>query len=245
MAGEIDANDMAVTGVLFLDEGVRLQRHDDRGQSCMTMSGQHTSKRSVSAAEPATAMAHADVVEDFINRAAACGSRSVPPSEIVKLLAAPMMELATHAKSWLRAEHLQSRAEGYARNLIYSAPDGHLSLYALVWLPGQWTPIHDHGSWGVVGVVEGVLEEQNYVRLSPDDGRDEAIKLSRGGIVLLTPGAVSTFVPNPDHIHVTGVSADTERVVSLHLYGRAMTDFNVYDLVTGTRRRVEAGRVDN
>ena len=77
------------------------------------------------------------------------------------------------------------------------------------------------------------------------DGRDEAIKLSSGGIVLLTPGAVSTFVPNPDHIHVTGVSADSERVVSLHLYGRAMTDFNVYDLVAGTRRRVEAGRVDN
>jgi len=30
----------------------------------------------------------------------------------------------------------------------------------LVWLPGQWTPVHDHGSWGVVGLVRGVLE--NY-----------------------------------------------------------------------------------
>jgi predicted metal-dependent enzyme (double-stranded beta helix superfamily) len=30
-------------------------------------------------------------------------------------------------------------------------------------MPGQWTPVHDHGSWGVVGVVEGVLEERSYV----------------------------------------------------------------------------------
>jgi molybdenum cofactor biosynthesis enzyme MoaA len=53
-------------------------------------------------------------------------------------------------------------------SLIYNAPDGSLSLYALVWLPGQWTPVHDHGSWGVVGVAEGVLEERSYVRLTAD-----------------------------------------------------------------------------
>ncbi len=211
----------------------------------MTIRSPRASDRTVSVVEQTAAIALADVVGEFIGLAAACGARSAPPSDIVRILVAPMMELATDAKSWLRTEYLQSRAEGYARNLIYSAPDGNLSLYALVWLPGQWTPIHDHGSWGVVGVVEGVLEEQNYVRLSPDDGRDAGIALARGGVVLLTRGAVSTFVPNPDHIHVTGVSTEGKPVVSLHLYGRAMTDFNVYDMAAGTRRRVAAGKIDN
>jgi predicted metal-dependent enzyme (double-stranded beta helix superfamily) len=114
-----------------------------------------------------------------------------------------------------------------------------MSLYAIVWEPGQWTPIHDHGSWGVVGVVEGVLEERNYVRLSPDRGADTDIELVRGGMILLCEGAVTSFVPNPDHIHVTGVPTERTRAVTLHLYGRMMSSFNVYDVVARSRRRVE------
>ena len=58
------------------------------------------------------------------------------------------------------------RTSHYTRNLIHEAPGGDLSLYAIVWLPGQWTPVHDHGSWGVVGVVQGVLEERSYLSAS-------------------------------------------------------------------------------
>ncbi|MFC5429813.1 hypothetical protein ACFPTO_13545 [Paraburkholderia denitrificans] len=57
-------------------------------------------------------------------------------------------------------EMLRARSR-HTRNLIHEAPDKSLSLYALVWLPGQWTPVHGHGSWGVVGVIEGTLEERS------------------------------------------------------------------------------------
>ncbi len=99
--------------------------------------------------------------------------------------------------------------------------------------------MHDHGSWGVVGVLEGVLEERSYVRLSPDRGANEGIDLVRGGVILLGHGAVTSFVPNPDHIHVTGVPPERPRAVSLHLYGRMMSSFNTYDVSAGTRYRVE------
>ncbi len=122
---------------------------------------------------------------------------------------------------------------------MYDAPDESLSLYTLVWSPGQWTPVHDHGSWGVVAVLEGVLEERNDVRLSPDREADEGIHLVRGGVILLGRGAVTSFVPNPDHIHVTGVPPGRPRAVSLHLYGCTMNSFNTYDVAAGTRRRVE------
>jgi hypothetical protein len=91
----------------------------------------------------------------------------------------------------------------------------------------------------VVGVVEGVLEERSYVRLTPDRGADHGIELARGGVILLGKGAVTSFVPNPDHIHITGVAADRPRAVSLHLYGRTMSSFNLYDVAAGTRRRIE------
>lgn len=175
----------------------------------------------------------------FIEEALSRSRAHSDPCDAVLAIAPLMMELSAHADEVLQEPHYRSDPDHYARNLIYCAPDNSLSLYALVWLPGQWTPVHDHGSWGVVGVAEGILEERSYVRQSADDGRDEGIALARGGIVLLPPRAVSTFVPNPDHIHITGVPAYRPRAVSLHLYGRTMSNFNLYDVEAGTRRRID------
>lgn len=179
------------------------------------------------------------VLDEFIASAVACSREHPAPADCVLATAPLMLELLEGAATFLEPQHYRSDPGHYARNLIYAAPDKSLSLYALVWLPGQWTPIHDHGSWGVVGVLEGVLEERSYVRLSHDRDADAGIELVRGGVVLLAKGAVTSFVPNPDHIHVTGVPADRPRAVSLHLYGRAMTSFNIYDLAARSRKRIE------
>ena len=178
-------------------------------------------------------------LQSFIAQAKAHSGNQHQPADCVLSLAPLMLELIEQAGTFLEPQHYQSSDEGYARNLIYEAPDRSLSLYALVWLPGQWTPIHDHGSWGVVGVVEGVLEERSYVRLSVDRGADHDIDLVRGGVVLLGRGAVTSFVPNPDHIHVTGVPQNRPRAVSIHLYGRTMSNFNIYDLPTRSRKQIQ------
>jgi predicted metal-dependent enzyme (double-stranded beta helix superfamily) len=177
-------------------------------------------------------------LESFIAQAAAHTRDRSDPADCVLALAPLMLELIERATTFLEPQHYRSDPNHYARNLVYAAPDASLSLYTLVWSPGQWTPVHDHGSWGVVGVLEGVLEERSYVRLSPDRGADAGIDLVRGGVILLRRGAVTSFVPNPDHIHVTGVAAERPRAVSLHLYGRTMNSFNTYDISSGTRRRV-------
>jgi predicted metal-dependent enzyme (double-stranded beta helix superfamily) len=179
------------------------------------------------------------VLEDFIAQAVARSRDHPAPADCVLELAPLMLDLLGSAETFLEARHYRSTPAGYTRNLVYALPDKSLSLYSLVWLPGQWTPVHDHGSWGVVGVLEGVLEERSYVRLSPDRDADENIDLVRGGVVLLGRGAVTTFVPNPDHIHVTGVPEERKRAVSLHLYGRLMSNFNIYDVAARSRRRIE------
>ena len=160
--------------------------------------------------------------------------------------AAPLMlDLAACGSALLADGHKRDDPAAYARNAIHlGAADG-VSLFALVWRPGQWTPIHDHGTWGVVGVLEGVLEERSYLPAGShiDDG--ETIDLQPGGITLLTPGAVATFVPNPDHIHITGVPADREKAISLHLYGRLMNNYHFYDLETRSRRLVDVSHFDS
>ena len=199
------------------------------------------------------------------------------PSEIVRALAPRMRKLLQVAPEFLEPRHRQGRSDRYTRNLIFAGDDDALSLFTLVWAPGQRTPIHDHGTWGVVGVLEGMLEEQSFVRVdnekaaNPDkwvDGDaaanpdqavdsgaathtvegvdceaaehpDERIELTPGGFVLLPPGAVVTFLPDPDHIHETGVPANRGPTLSLHLYGRFLSAFHVYDRAAGTRRLVQ------
>jgi 3-mercaptopropionate dioxygenase len=178
-------------------------------------------------------------LDRFIERSIEHSCACAEPADCVLALAPLMLDLLDAAGSFLEPHHFRSEPDHYARNLIFSTPDNSLSLYALVWMPGQWTPVHDHGSWGVVGIVEGMLEERGYVRISADRGKDSGIELVRGGVILLGRGAVTSFVPNPDHIHVTGVPVGRPRAVSLHLYGRTMNAFNTYDVAAGTRQRVD------
>ena len=178
------------------------------------------------------------VLDTFFYQATALVRARPEPADCVLALAPLMLDLVDRAPTFLDARHFRADPDHYARHLVHAEPDDSLSLYALVWSPGQWTPVHDHGSWGVVGVLEGVLEERSYVRISCDREADDGIQLARGGVVLLRQGAVTGFVPDPDHIHVTGVPAQRTRAVSLHLYGRAMDSYNTYDVGAGTRRRV-------
>jgi 3-mercaptopropionate dioxygenase len=153
--------------------------------------------------------------------------------------AAPLMErLLDGDKSFLKPEHFRADPAHYARNAIHVAADERMSLFALVWLPGQWTPVHDHGTWGVVGILQGTLEERSYMAPGAITA-DTGIHLKRGGVVLLKEKSITSFVPNPDHIHMTGVPASREMAVSLHLYGRNMNSFHIYDVAQGTRRLID------
>lgn len=177
----------------------------------------------------------------FIEACRDCALQNPEPADAVHAIAPHMHDLIGAAESFLKPEHLRPEALHYARNAIYIAPDSSMSLYALVWTPGQWTPIHDHGSWGVVGVWRGVLHERSFIRADSGREQDTNIDLYRGGVLLLAPGTVTSFVPNPDHIHVTGVPGDAAPVVSLHLYGRNMDSFHIYDPGTRSRSRVQVG----
>ena len=179
-------------------------------------------------------------LEKFVEQCREVIRGDYPPAESVEKIVPLMYNLLSGDKSFLKPEHFQSDPDHYARNAIFIDEGNLMSLYALVWQPGQWTPIHDHGTWGVVGVHEGALEERSYMRADSQTGAElDNIDLLRGGVILLPPDAVTSFVPNPDHIHVSGNPSPDKRVVSLHLYGNAMAGFHVYDEKTRTRKWVE------
>ena len=125
---------------------------------------------------------------------------------------AARLEALLRADGWLAPEHGRGSRDGYRQHLLHVSPSRRLSVVALVWLPGQSTPIHDHVSWCVVGVYRGVELETRY-RLA-DGGR----VLVPTGTVVARPGHVEALVPPEENIHsVTAVGA--EKTISIHVYG--------------------------
>jgi 3-mercaptopropionate dioxygenase len=178
-------------------------------------------------------------LDEFIADCHSVAATNAEPADCV-IAVAPLMErLLDGDRSFLRPAHFRSDRDHYARNAIYISADEQLSLFALVWLPGQWTPVHDHGSWGVVGVLQGLLEERSLMAVDGSITADHGIRLKRGGVLLLNERSISSFVPNPDHIHMTGVPQERAMAVTLHLYGRNMNSFHIYDVEKGTRSLVD------
>ena len=128
--------------------------------------------------------------------------------------------------------------ENYARQRILECENGHWSVYAICWFPGQYTPIHDHGTWGVVGVLQGCLHE-HQMALIEHVPEDNIYRLAPAGVCLLSRGAINTFVPEPDHIHRSGVPMSGQPTASIHLYGRVMTHYHAYDMQSGTRSQLD------
>src|SRR4030081_3781324 len=62
----------------------------------------------------------------------------------------------------LTAEQRFGSPDGYRSHTLHVEPDGSFSILALVWRPGQMTRIHDHVTWCVFGVIQGVEHEELY-----------------------------------------------------------------------------------
>ena len=62
----------------------------------------------------------------------------------------------------LNAAQLAGDPAGYQTHRLHAEPDGSFSIAAMVWRPGQVTPIHDHVSWCVTGVLQGTEYEEIF-----------------------------------------------------------------------------------
>ncbi|MFI7616509.1 cysteine dioxygenase [Nonomuraea terrae] len=97
--------------------------------------------------------------------------------------------------------------DGYVTHILHAEDD--FSIVAVVWRPGQGTPIHDHVSWCTFGIISGIEHETLY-----RDMGDHLVEIGRADN---RPGEVSGFAPPGDIHKVRNTSAETG--ISLHIYG--------------------------
>jgi 3-mercaptopropionate dioxygenase len=121
-------------------------------------------------------------------------------------------ELRRHlpAPDVLTAEQRLGSPDDYTGHTLYVEPDGSFSIVALVWRPGQVTRIHDHTTWCVLGVIQGVEHEELF------DADLNVIGHHENHV-----GEVSAFAP-PGDIHRVRNNGETT-AISIHVYGTDIT----------------------
>jgi 3-mercaptopropionate dioxygenase len=101
--------------------------------------------------------------------------------------------------------------DGYRTHLLHAEPDGSFSIVALVWRPGQETPIHDHVTWCVFGVIQGVEHEELFAL---DEAGGYLVEAGSG---VNRTGEVSGSAPPGDIHRVRNAGEDV--AISVHVYG--------------------------
>jgi predicted metal-dependent enzyme (double-stranded beta helix superfamily) len=110
----------------------------------------------------------------------------------------------------LTAEQRLGSPDDYCAYPLHAEPDGSFSIVALVWRPGQFTRIHDHVTWCVLGVIQGVEHEELFDADLNLVGRNEN-----------HVGDVGGFAP-PGDIHRVRNTSETT-AISIHIYGTDIT----------------------
>lgn len=125
----------------------------------------------------------------------------------------------TLARLVLDEAFLQSQYQSMDPNdiVLYRSPNRSFSVRAFIWEPGVRYPIHDHGSWGIVGAYFNQIKEFKYIRL--DDGSREGFaQVQAVNEAVLNPGETTYVLPLNEGIH--RMETVNDRVaITIHVYG--------------------------
>jgi predicted metal-dependent enzyme (double-stranded beta helix superfamily) len=112
----------------------------------------------------------------------------------------------------LTAAQREGSVDSYRRHLLAADPLGRYAVAALVWMPGQMSPVHAHHTWCGYAVIEGTLTEKVFEWSEATQCASQVRTHPRAS------GAVSFTRAGRSGIHQLG-NACNARAVSLHLYG--------------------------
>lgn len=113
----------------------------------------------------------------------------------------------------LSPENREGDPDGYRQHILHVEDDGSFSIVSLVWLPKQQTAIHDHVSWCVVGVHQGIETEERF-NIIANNGESHLAVAATG----VAPQGDVMWLSPPGDIHRVNCSSP-EKTISIHVYG--------------------------
>jgi predicted metal-dependent enzyme (double-stranded beta helix superfamily) len=110
---------------------------------------------------------------------------------------------------WLPEAYAEPDPRYYQQYLLYCDPLERFSMVSFVWGPGQSTPIHDHGVWGLIGMLRGAELSHDW---DPASRR-------RTGTTRLEPSMVAAVSPAIGDVHQVENAYADRASISIHVYG--------------------------
>ncbi len=166
------------------------------------------------------------LIDDVENIVAAGGGEQAVTTQV-----AASLELALADGLDLPAGFMAANPERYVMYPLYVAPDGAFSIAAAVWNVGQSTPIHDHQTWGVVGIHSGVEGEERFE--PPEEGVAPVFVDTESW----KPGQVTICCTTDRDLHRVTCASEIP-CVGIHIYGADIGTLRrkAYDEATGDVR---------
>jgi predicted metal-dependent enzyme (double-stranded beta helix superfamily) len=156
-----------------------------------------------------------------LDRAVEAGSVQAVTREVKQVLEDLLGEGVLRLPNRFRA----TRADTYARRLLYRDPAGRYTAIVMTWGPGQGTPVHDHGGlWCVEGVVEGQIAVTRY---DVSRQRDDRFRVTALDTIVAGIGEAGRLLPPTDH-HIIANALSDQASLTLHVYGGELGECQVF-----------------
>jgi len=153
-----------------------------------------------------------------------------------------LSELISH-DDWLPDQFAQPSSEHYQQYLLYCDPMERFSVVSFVWGVDQSTPIHDHTVWGLIGVMRGAEQcEEFYLEPTATTNQLQSKRTHK-----LLCGCIDRVSPLIGDIHKVS-NAHTDGIsISIHVYGANIGAVNraIYDPTTGCKEMFISGYSNN
>jgi len=150
----------------------------------------------------------------------------------------PLLRRAMDGPGWTDERYAAAMEGGRRGFEYYRNPDGSLFVYGVLFRHGHPTPVHDHVTWGLIGVFSGEQRTARYRR--KDDGSTPghcSVEVVADDV--LRHGATYPLLP-PHDIHRIEVVSPGEGL-SIHVLGAdlRLQRRRIFDVAAGTCQEVE------
>ena len=165
-------------------------------------------------------------INDFIDQVREIVKTGGTEEEVTARVAV-VLEPILDEPNLLNADQLLVKKEGFTLNRIHVEPDESFSIGAGIWDVGQTTPIHDHGTWGVIGIYRGMENEESFLREGPREERRSRKSQAAGETPGRTWGCFRLLYEGPGCASRVSC-ASPEPVVGIHVYGDDLAKLTRY-----------------
>jgi predicted metal-dependent enzyme (double-stranded beta helix superfamily) len=151
-----------------------------------------------------------DALADFVERLEEIVARGAGEEGVLGEVKQAMQSLVA-TDDWLPEPYSRPDPLYYRQYLLHADPDDRFCVVSFVWGPGQRTPIHDHCTWGVIGMLRGSEVTTSF--------SESEAGMRAGAELTLHPGDVAVVSPTVGDIHRVRNAYDDRVSISIHAYG--------------------------